>query len=192
MSSDKKELISWEIDVSLLNNKHIVKQIIFVFSIAILFTILVIFFIELFSGSLTWSFLVTLAKIFLLLVAIIAVLAVLGVFLVMGNRYSYAYTLDPDRGIWERPQVRQRRKNFIINSLLVILGLFAKTPSAAGAGVLAQSRQEQFVKWEDVNKLEIDPRNNTVALKKNRRVLMVVFCHPDNFEAVAGQVQTRV
>ncbi len=192
MVNHTEDIISWDIDVSLLTNKHIAKQIVLVFSLAILFTITIIFLIELFSGSITPDFLIALAKIFLLLTAIITVLTILGVFLAMGNRYSYTFTLDPQKGISERPQTRQRSKNFIINSLLVLLGLLAKNPTAAGTGILSQSRQEQFVNWKSINAIKTDPRNRAITLKRNRRTLMVVFCHPDNYETVAGLIRSKI
>ncbi len=187
-----EDMISWDIDVSLLTNKYIAKQIVFVFSLAILFAITVIFLIEVFSGSITSDFLIALAGIFLLLVAIITVLTILGVFLFMGNRYSYTFTLDPQKGVFEKPQTRQRSKNFIVNSLLVLLGLLAKNPTAAGTGILSQSRQEQFVDWKSVDNIKVDPRNRVITLKKNRRTLMVVFCRPENYETVASIIQGKV
>ena len=192
MGSSDKDIISWEIDVSLLNNKYIARQIIIVFSLAILFVLLVLFLIELFSGTLSLSFLLNLFKIILLLVAIFSVLTVLGVFLVMGNRYNYRYTLDPEKGIWEKPQAGQRRKNSIVNGLLVFFGLMAKNPAVAGAGVLAQSRQEQHIKWKDINKVETDPRKKVVVLKKNNRTRIIVFCLPDNFDKVAELLKAKV
>ena len=192
MSSSDKDIISWEIDVSLINNKYIARQIITVFGLAILFVLVILFLIELFSGTLNLVFLLNLLKIFLLLVAIIAVLTVLGVFLVMGNRYSYRYTLDPDKGIWEKPQAGQRKKNSLVNSFVIFLGLLAKNPAAAGAGVLAQSRQEQHIKWKDINQVEIDPRKQVIVLKKNKITRMIVFCLPDNYEKVAGLIKAKV
>jgi len=53
-----------------------------------------------------------------------------------------------------------------VNSLLVLLGLLAKNPTAAGYGILSQSRQEQFVDWKSVDNVKADPHNRAITLKK--------------------------
>ncbi len=186
------EKLSWDIDIPVITNKHIARQIVLVFSLAILFVLFVLFLIELFSGGITWEFITTLFRIFLLLVVIITVITFLGVCLFMGNRYYYTFTLDPQKGIWEKPQNRQHKRNFLVNSLLLVGGLLTRNFSAAGAGALAQARQEQFVAWKDINRVENDPPNHTITLKKNKRTLMIVFCKPANYQAVSGIIQSKV
>lgn len=186
------EKISWDIDIPVLTNKHIARQIVLVFSLAILFTLTILFLVELFSGGITWEFIAALMRVFLLLVVIITVLTFLGVYLFMGNRYYYTFTLEPNKGIWEKPQNKQQKNNLLVNSLLLFTGLLTKNFSAAGAGALAHSRQEQFVAWRDVNRVENDPANHTIILKKNKRTLMTVFCHPDNYQAVSEIIQSKL
>ena len=186
------EKISWDIAIPVLTNKHIARQIVLVFSLAILFVIIVLFLIELFSGGITWEFIAALFRIFLLLVSIITVITFLGVYLFMGNRYYYTFTLDPQNGIWEKPQQRQRKKNLIVNSLLLFGGLLTRNFSAAGSGALSQSRQEQFVAWKDINLVEYEPSSYTITLKNNKRTLMIVFCHPDNYQVVSEIIQAKV
>lgn len=184
--------ISWDIDIPLLTNKHIARQIVLVFSLAILFTLTILFLVELFSGGLTWDFIAALLRIFLLLVVIFTALTFLGVYLFMGNCYYYTFTLEPQKGICEKPQNKQQKSNLLVNSLLLVAGLLTKNFSAAGAGALAHSRQEQFVTWKEISKVENDPQNYTITLKRNKRTLMIVFCHPDNYQTVSEIIQSKV
>ncbi len=189
---DSMEKISWDIEIPVLTNKNIARQIVLVFSLAILFTLTVIFLIELFSGNITWDFIAALFRIFLLLVVIITLLTFLGVYLFMGNRYYYTFILDPQKGIWEKLQNRQQKNNFMVNSLLMVAGLLTKNFSAAGAGAISQSRQEQFIAWKDISRVESELSGHTITLKKNKRTLMTVFCHPDNYQAVSEVIQSKV
>ena len=193
MLSNKKEgAISWDIDVSILSNKHIFKQVFIGVILAMLFTVTIILLIQIFSGDFTWDFLVTLLQIFLFLVVLFMVMIVLGVIIFMGNRYDYNFSLDPDKGIWEKPQERQGKKNNLINTLAIFLGILSKNPSVSGAGLIAQSRQKQFVGWKDVNKIEKNPRDKVIKLKRNSRTLMILFCHPENYDEVLKIIERKV
>ncbi len=188
---EKNAGMSWDVDVSILSSSHIMKQVAIGMGLAILFTMAVIFFIQLISGDMSLEFLAFLGKLFFALVGIFAFLITAGVLIFLGNRYEYTFTLD-DRGIKEETRPRQRRRNSMINGLLLILGFLSKNPAAMGAGAMAQSRQKQFLRWKDINGLESDDRQRVIVLKRNKRTLMLVFCNPDNYEDVSRALREKV
>lgn len=177
-------IITWDIDISILSNTPVMKQLLFVIVISIVFVVALMFVIGLLDGDMSLEYLAFLGKLFLIMAGIFAVLILLGVLLVMGNRYGYTFTLD-SIGIAEATHSRQYKRNTIINALLVIVGLLSGRPAAAGAGILAQSRQKQFLRWKDIDQAVVDSRRKTVTLKKNRRIRMIVFCTMDNYEPVS-------
>lgn len=175
--------ITWDISVSILTNTIILKQLVIAFGIAIFLLVLFMFFLGLIDGTLDLEYFAFLGKLFLYMFLGFCILTALGVLLLMGNRYGYTFTLD-SKGIMEAAQPSQYRRNTFLNTLLVILSFFARNPGTMGAGVLAQSRQKQYIKWKEINKVEADPRRKAIILKKNRLTSMVVFCHTENFDTV--------
>jgi len=192
LSNEKESAISWDIDVSILSNKHIFKQVFIGVILAVFLTVTIILLIQIFSGDFTWDFLVIILQIFLSMVALFMVMIGLGVILFMGNRYKYNFSLDPDRGIWEKPQARQQKKNNLANILAIFLGILSKNPSVSGAGLIAQSSQKQFVWWKDVNKIEKNARDKVIKLKRNSRTLMIIFCLPGNYDEVLKTIERKV
>lgn len=180
----KDPVITWDIDISIFANAPIMKQVLFVIGLSIAFVVVLMFLIGLLSGDMNLEYLNFLGKLILILVAIFTVLLLFGVLLVMGNRYGYTFALDRS-GIAEATHCLQYKRNTIINLLLLIAGLLSGRPAAAGAGILAQSRQKQFLCWKDIEQAVVDPRRKTVVLKKKRRTRMIVFCTADNYDSVS-------
>ena len=64
-----------------------------------------------------------------------------------------------------RTQAKQAKKNRTINALTVVLGLLSGKPAAAGAGMLAQSRQEVSLRWNRVTRVKYKPKSRTILLR---------------------------
>lgn len=186
-----EEKITWEIDVPILTDGVIMKQLLFVIALSIVFVLVLLLLIGLFTGDMNLEYLAFLGKLFLIMAAIFAALLLIGVLLLMGNRYGYTFTLDSG-GIGEATHSRQYKKNTIMNLLLVIAGLLSGRPAAAGAGILAQARQKQYLRWKDIDQAALDSRRKTVVLKKNRRTRMIVFCTTANYEAVSKLILDKI
>lgn len=104
--------------------------------------------------------------------------------------YDAEFLLD-NRGALCRTQARQAKKNRALNALTVILGLFSRNPTAAGAGMLAQSRQEVFVRWGSVKKVKYIPKSRTILLKAGMGESVALFCTQENYPQVAQQVLAK-
>ena len=86
----------------------------------------------------------------------------------------------------------QARQNRVINALTAVLGLLSGKPAVAGAGVLAQSRQDVLVKWESIKKTREYPRRNTIMLYGGFAQNIAVFCTPENYREVREYIASKV
>ena len=73
------------------------------------------------------------------------------------GKYEVEFVLD-QKGVLCRTQAKQAKKNRVINTLTVILGLLTGKPTTAGAGMLAQSRQEVSLRWIRVTRVNYKPK----------------------------------
>ncbi len=171
----------WVARLPIWRNKVVVRQLAAVFVIPLLFLALVL-------AIVLWppvgeQFL-TLLKIVGITGGVYLVLMLLGTALIGLGGYEMVYRLD-ERGIGGRPHGRTAKRNRIINTLLMLSG----RPSAMGSGMLAQSRQAEYVAWRDVDRAEGDSKQRTVALYKGRRAVMVVACDEAHYATVLQRAQ---
>jgi hypothetical protein len=181
--------LEWEVSAPILTNKHILKQLFWVFQISVGFVLALIFLIQALDPftEITLDFVIFLGQLYFITLGIMSVCLAIGYLIIMGSRYDFLFTLDSN-GIMESHGRKQGRKNAIIYTLAIIGGLFSRNPGLAGAGLIAQSRQKNYISWQDVNKMEVDPRSRTIILKRNKRLLMIVFCTKENFEEVRERI----
>jgi len=114
-------------------------------------------------------------------------LAALVILVIYGGRYDVAFELD-DRGVTCRTQARQRSKNRVINGLTVALGALAGKPALAGAGMLAQSRQKESLRWSRVRTVRYYPPSKTILLRGGWLEPLALFCTDENYERVREMV----
>lgn len=63
---------------------------------------------------------------------------------------------------------------------------------AAGAGILAASRQSTSLKWRNMRKTEFYPRQFTIILHGGIAQQIAVFCTPDNSGAVEAFIESKL
>lgn len=114
------------------------------------------------------------------LIAGLMVLSWLFIMVVYRGRYEAEFILD-QKGALCRTQLEQARKNRIINGLTVALGIFSRTPAAAGAGLLAQSRQSMMIPWKRITKARYRPKNRTILLRGGWTENIALFCTEENY-----------
>ncbi len=177
--------LTWEIKVSLLSNKHVLKQVFIGLQIALAFLMIILLAIQFFDPytRVDGVFLLNLIQIYGIVFGIMAVCMILGVALAYGFGYHYCFSIN-EKGIQERPSHKQAHKNKFLHRLTLVLSIFAKNPTTAGASMIAQSRQSVFLTWKDITKIEVGKKQRTYILKKGKFTKMLVFCHKDNFEQV--------
>lgn len=172
--NDIQETIQWQISVKIFKNRVILKQLII--AIGIPFG-LVALAIGLTSGRSIYTLYA--------LGLICALLLFTWLFIMAYYRGNYeAEFILNTKGALCRTQAKQAKKNLFINVLTVMLGLFSGKPAVAGAGLLAQSKQEVFLRWNHVRKVSYKPRSRTILLRGGWTEYIALFCSQENYCAV--------
>ena len=175
------EKIQWQISVPIFRNTVILKQLGLAIGIPFGLVALVI---GLSSGKSVYT---------LYGLALIAALLFFTWLLIMAvyrGKYEAEFELG-DKGVLCRTQAKQAKKNRIVNGLTVFLGLFSGKPSAVGAGMMAQSRQEVFLKWNRVTKVKYKPKSLTILLRGGWTEQIALFCTQKNYSRIEYEVMLR-
>jgi hypothetical protein len=99
--------------------------------------------------------------------------------------YDVAFTLTQTGLCETREPLRARER---VGTAATVLGLFTGNFSAAGAGMLAQSRLKTAVRWDRVRRVRYAPRGNTITLNAGCGNTVVLFCTPENYAETAAFV----
>jgi len=174
---DIQDKIEWSIRVSIFRNIIIIRQL--AIAIGIPFGILV-------------CFLVIIKAYFgLVLIAALFVLSYLFILLFWGGKYHAGFEID-SKGIRNYTLKDQARKNTMLNIMTMIAGLISGKPAVAGAGMLAQSRQDMLIKWKSVRKIKFFPDSHTVMIKGGFTENIALFCTDENYAAVETFIRQKL
>jgi len=180
-NKDSGERLQWRVSVPIFRNTVILKQL--GIAIGIPFG-LVALIIMVTSGRSVYTLYA------LGLIGALLLLTWVFIMAVYGGKYDVEYILD-ERGVLCRTQARQGKKNRLINTLTVVLGFLSGKPAVAGAGMLAQARQEVFLKWSDIRKVMYKPRSRTILLRGGWKEHIALFCTEENYFMVEQIVMIR-
>ncbi len=174
--------VQWQISLPIFRNSIILKQL--GLTIGIPFGIVVLV-ISLASGRSVYTLygLGLIAFLFLLTWAFIM--------LVYGGKYEAEFILD-DMGVLCRTAARQRKKNAIVNGLAIILSFLSRTFVAAGAGLMAQSRQEVFIPWRRVRRAKYNERARTILIRGGLTENIALFCTEENYSQVEDIIRSKM
>jgi hypothetical protein len=174
--------IEWSIKVPIFRNPIILRQL----GLAIGIPFGLIFVIMLLSGAKSADLLYP-----AILIGALFFFTWLFIMIVWGGKYDAEFIVD-SKGVRCRTAARQARQNRIINTLAFVLGLLSGKPAVAGAGVLAQSRQDVLVKWGSIRKTKEYPRRSTIMVYGGFAQNIAVFCTPENYGQVREQIAAKV
>ncbi len=175
------EKIQWQICVPIFRNTVILKQLGITIGIPFGLVALVI---GISSGKSVYSLYA------LGLIGLLIFLTWLFIMAVYRGKYEAEFVLD-DKGVLCRTQAKQAKKNRIVNTMIVALGLLSDKPTAAGAGMLAQSRQEVFLRWKRITKVKYKPKSNTILLRGGWTENIALFCAAENYSQIEHEVILR-
>lgn len=175
---DKEGEIRWQISIPIFKNTIILKQL--GFAKGIPFGLVAVF-IGLASGCSIYTLYA------LGLITGLLILTWLLLTVVWGGMYKVEFALD-HKGVFCRTQAKQVKKNRIINTLTVVVGLLSSKPATTGAGLLAQSRQEVFLKWNRVTKVKYKPKSHTILLWGGWTEQIGIFCTAENYCKVRDEI----
>jgi len=178
------ENIQWEIYVKIFNNRFILKGL--MVAVGIPFGLLVVAIIILSGGDIMG----TDAKYALFLIGLLFIFTYILIMIIYGGKYAPGFIID-DIGITNYTQDSQGKKNKIINSFLIIFGLYSGNFSAAGSGSIAHSRQLVKITWKEINKVRYYPKHHTIIVKGGLTNKLAVFCTEDNYAAVEAAIKEK-
>lgn len=173
------ERMEWKISVPIFRNALILKQL--GIALGIPFGILTVF-LALTAGAE--------ARYALGMITALLILTGLLIMLVYRGNYNAEFVLD-EKSVLCRTQARQAKKNRVVNTLTVLLGLLSGRPAVAGAGMLADSRQSVQLRWKNVTRVKYLPRQHTIQLRAGWTENIALFCTDENYEKAARFVMSR-
>jgi len=107
------------------------------------------------------------------------------------GKYDAQFILD-EKGALCRTQAGQAKKNRAMNALTAVLGLLSGKPAAAGAGLLAQSRQSVFIRWNRVTAVKYGQKSRTILLRGGWTQQIALFCTRENYDAAKRVIEAMV
>jgi len=184
MTQNSFRTMEWNISVPIFTTPVIVKQM--AVAIGIPFGIVILFLLVMSDDE---------DRIYALygvgLILMLLFLTFVLILLIYGGRYTAQFIVS-GKGIGCYTYGRQRKINRFLNGLTVFLGLIGKNPTAAGAGMLAQSRQSIFLPWKEVKKVKYRKKQKTIILCGGFGRNIAVFCTTENYEAVEEAVRVMI
>jgi hypothetical protein len=161
--------ISWHSEVSIFNDNTILKQL--GIAIGIPFGVLLIFLVAIQA----WYG--------VLLVAATLFLGFIFVLLVYGGKYSVDYVVD-DRGIRMESDEDHKNKAKTIGILTFLAGIFSKSPTVSGAGLLSTFNDDKSMAWEEIKDIQYNNSKNLIVVKGSPGDKLYLFCPPELYGTI--------
>lgn len=180
--SEMGKTVYWEISVPIFKNKIILKQLGIAIGIPFGITALVVGFT---SGKSIY------ALYGLGLIGALLFFTWLFIMVTYRGKYEVEFELN-DKGALCRTRKTQAKKNRIVNWLTVALGLFSGKPAIASAGMLAQAKQEVFINWSRITKINYKPKSWTILLRGAWTENIALFCTPENYKQVESYIRKHL
>jgi hypothetical protein len=127
----------------------------------------------------------------LIFVGILIALTMLLLWILYRNRFESHFIINKD-GVGVAYRGGTSQKNKTVNTLLIVLGAFAKKPGMVGTGLISQSMQSVSVEWCDIFKVVTFPKLRTIHLRNNWRQVMVVYCTKEIYEEALEWINQEV
>lgn len=178
---DLPNVMVWNFNISFFN-RLIVGTMLKVTGIAILVLVTFLIILGLFYGGfeIMWSGDI----IYLLMIGgIIVIGTIITLLVAYRNRYEVRFRVDTS-GASYKTIGKTRKQNAVVSFLLLIGGLYTKSPGLVGMSMLSASTQEDGMNWNEVRELKFYPKQHAIMLKGRIR-RFIVYCKPENYETVS-------
>ncbi|MBN2852696.1 MAG: hypothetical protein JXQ23_08175 [Clostridia bacterium] len=177
MGSDIRHDFYWEFEVPIFRNRIVLKQL--ALGIGIPFTVIFMLVVIISKGQIFNIY----ALYTLLLVAAAFFLTYLLVMIVYKGKYSMGFQIN-DKGITNFTLKKTAKKNNVINRLTIFMGIVSRSPSAIGAGMLANARQNVLVKWKSIRKIKFLDKQKVIMINGGFGDNIALFCNNDNYDHI--------
>ena len=161
--------ISWNSEVSIFKDNTILKQL--GIAIGIPFGLLMVFLIAIRA----WYG--------VLLVAATLVLGAIFIYAVYGGKYSVDYIIDED-GIRMKSSDDHEKKTKTIGILTFLAGVFSKSPTVSGAGLLSTLNDSRSISWKRIKDIQYNNNRNLIVIKGSPCEKIYLFCPPDLYGTI--------
>lgn len=104
--------------------------------------------------------------------------------LLLGNRQGARFAVDP-KGVEYHAEKRESRMNRIVATVGALMG----SPTTAGAGALAMSREHLHLEWEGIREVRYYPSARVIAIRNSWRTMLRLHCPPELYDDVAAAVR---
>ncbi|MBN2287036.1 MAG: hypothetical protein JXQ26_04785 [Tissierellales bacterium] len=179
MEKPSFETLKWKIDVPIFKNRLILNQL--MIAIGIPFGLLLLF-LSLAGGKDSLYAIALILSMFLLTFFLILIL--------FKGKYSLNYLLD-EKGLSVNSEKNYQKKSRALALLTVFLSIFSKNPTAAGAGILSQTRHKEYIRWHHITKVKYYDRHHTILIKQGLFHSVGVFCTDENYPLVQSIVASK-
>jgi len=173
----------WEIDVPIVTAPLMLLSMAKVFAIAGLIMWGLLAFLSAVQGD--WKLIAQTGSFVAAIIGAVMLCYVIGSLLIYRNRIHYRFTVD-DKAV--KAEVIDRRIQRV-NRLSLWLGVLSAKPGLAGAGLVARSQQTQSATWQSIVRVTPHPRLKAISLGNVWRTTIIVYCTPENYDAVLAAVQ---
>jgi len=186
MDIKQKKSISWEIDISILTNMIVMKEILKVLGLATALPTILVLILWIAEGTPQIIDIKDGKYIFFLLIFLLVATSLF--ILIMGNKYPTRYEVNP-KGVTFITLPKEKRKNKIVGAILFFLGLVKGNPTNMGIGMVTASRHNMHTDWKKVRKIVIYKKRMAISLMATDLRKNIIFCYKDNFEEIFSAVR---
>jgi hypothetical protein len=166
----------WDIRVPIFKNKIILKQLFLAIGIpfGILFVVLLL--VKAYYG--------------VLLIVMLLFFTVLFVLIVFRGTYDTHFRIS-GKGILCENQPKQGNRVKKLSVITFLVGLIAKNPTAAGAGLLSGQRTTVLIPWKRIRKIKCFDKQKTIMIHGGFGENIVLFCNTENYAEIKEVTVTR-
>ncbi len=166
--------ISWNSEISIFKDKTILKQL--GIAIGIPFGLLLVFLIAIKAW---YGF---------LLVAVTLLLGYVFVYVVYGGKYSVNYVIN-ENGIKMESEESHKKKSKTAGILAFLAGIFSKSPSVSGAGLLSTFDDARSIPWEKIKDIQYNKSRNLIVIKSSSADRIYLFCPPELYGTIRDELR---
>jgi len=182
---DEQPILDWRIDVGLITEPLLLVAYVKMLALAALLMGGLLSFLAAVSGNLEG-----IPAMLALTGVALGVVALIGLFVmtvILRNRFSMRFIVD-ERGVRQLSTDRRAKTG---GDAAAAIGALAGSSGATGAGLIAQSQADREAAWEGIVTVRHHPARRAIALANSWRTVMLIFCLPENYEAVAARVAAQ-
>jgi len=178
----------WNINIPVLKNPLVWFQLLMVAFVVFAFMLVLLLFANLFQYQ--WDAIPSSVLTALIIGGGIFIVFSLVLIIMYAGGIPTSYVINDE--FIEQYTLRENKNSFSLLSLLGIASGKSAGFTAAGASLMAQSRQYIAVKWKNVDCIEVRANYSEIQLKNKWRTVMQVVCKKEQFESIKKTISNKI